>query len=89
VTSASAGEIERIAARLDDGANLFRLEHRRRAAAEENGVGRDAAGAQSDLAAHRLDVAVLQLGLKETTIEVAVVADGGAERDVDVESEHF
>ena len=43
---------------------------------------------RSDLALERRDVPVLQPGLEQPAVEVAVVADGTAERDVQVEPEH-
>jgi hypothetical protein len=41
---------------------------------------------REDFPNERLDIPRLELGIKETAVEVAVVADGGAERDVNLET---
>ena len=72
------------------------LEERRRAAAEVDRVGRiTVLPSGSSSPAHPLNfreqrahVALLERRVEQTSIEVAVVADGGTERDVDVEAEH-
>src|SRR5262245_30433776 len=74
-------------ARFDNRADLVRLEQRRRAATEENRIGGVAIGPAADLLVQRGDVLGLQFGVKESPIEVAVVADGRAERNVDVEAQ--
>jgi phage/plasmid primase-like uncharacterized protein len=83
------GHRERMATGGDDGLDLVGLEQRRRASAEVDRVGRRSVSVRRDLAEQRSDVALLQRGVKESAIEVAVVADRRAERDVDVEAEHW
>jgi hypothetical protein len=42
-----------------------------------------------DLQDERINVTRLQRRVEETPVEIAVVADGGAEGDVDVQTEHY
>ena len=79
---------EAVAARVDQLANLVGLEQRRRPAAEEDRVRRAAVARATDLRLERRDVSRLQPGVEQTSIEVAVVADVTAERDVEVEAQH-
>ena len=88
VTSASRRYPEGVAAGLDQPANFRRLEERRRAAPEIDGIHGLAAPAGANLALERRDVAILEAALEQPAVEIAVVADGRAERDVEVESEH-
>src|SRR5919198_1200161 len=81
-------------ARVDDGADLVRIEERRRAAAEKDGIGltiprqRLRRGRRSvNLFEQRREITRLQRFVVEPSIEVAVVADCGTEGDVDVQAE--
>src|SRR6185436_97121 len=76
-------DVERLAARRHETRDLRRLEQRRGPAAEEDRVSRAALG-RSNLALERRHVPILQPGLEEPAVEVAVVADGAAERYVQV-----
>jgi hypothetical protein len=42
-----------------------------------------------NLGYQRIDVACLEIGVEQAAVEVAVVADRRAERDVDVEAERL
>ena len=77
---------EGVTAGLDDRLHLARLEQRRRAAAEEDGVGVSPIRLTPDFLQQCGDVLVLQVPIEETAIEVAVVTDRRAERNVDVEA---
>ena len=83
------GDVERLAAGLDQRADFLRFEQRRRAAAEEDRVGRLARAPAARIScSSAATYRVLQPGVEQAAVEVAVVADGGAERDVEVEAEH-
>ncbi len=83
-------DVEGLAAGRDESADLVRLEQRRRAAAEEDRVDALRPGRRCRISPlQRVDVAVLQAGSNRPAVEVAVVADRGAERDVEVEAEHL
>src|SRR2546425_10345756 len=75
---------ERAAALLDELADFGRFEQRRGAAAEEDRVSRRAVGDAPNLLPKRADVPRFQGRIKESPIEVAVVANGRAERYVDI-----
>ena len=84
----AVGEREGVATRGDQEADLVGIQERRGAATEEDGVGGAPARAgAANLRFECLDIAPLQRRLEETAVEVAVVADGAAERDVEVEPE--
>ena len=88
VISASA-PARSVAARSDQAGDLVGIQERRCAAAEEDGVGRRARARWSGGSPlQRLDVARLQRRLEEAAVEIAVIADGAAERDVKIEPEH-
>jgi hypothetical protein len=80
-------DVERLAAGGDEPRDLGRLEQRRRPAPEEDRVG-CATLRGSDLALEGRDVAIFQPGFEQPTVEIAVVADGAAERNVEVQPEH-
>ena len=91
-------DVEGVRARPGDSRDFRGLQQRRRSAAEIDGVGRSRlsrrqdfhrASCPCDLAHERVDIAGLECFIEQTAIEIAVVADGGAERDVDVETQHF
>jgi hypothetical protein len=67
-------------------ANLVGLEERRRSAAEEDRVGRRTVGLVSNVLLERIDILALQIRIEETAVEVAVVADGRAEGDVEIKT---
>jgi hypothetical protein len=77
--------VERVFARLDDPRDLPGLEQRRRPAAEIDRVGR-ALTRSRDLGEQRLDIARLEIGVEQPAVEVTVIANRGAERDVDVKA---
>ena len=79
-------DVEGIPAGVDDARDLAGLQKRRRPAAEVNRVGCFPLALSRDLTHERVDVARFQRRVKETTIEVAVIANGRAERDVEVET---
>jgi hypothetical protein len=87
-------DVKGVLARADDAPDLFRFEERRRAPAEIDRVGRGPGPRRprphvSDFGDQRLDITRLDLRIEEAAIEIAVVADCRAERDVDVQTEHF
>jgi len=82
-------EGKRAAACADDCLDLKRFKQRWRTAAEVDGVGRRAVSLRGNLVHQRGDIPLFQLRVEKASIEVAVVADGGTERNVDVEAEHY
>src|SRR5205823_2016990 len=92
---AIVGDIERVVARADDASDFVGLEQRRRAAAEVDRVGAAflirGAGLYAclpNLRDQRIDVPLLQRGVEQPAVEIAVVADGRTERNVNVQPEH-
>ncbi len=90
VISASGAIAIRVATRLDRAARSRAARaatacRRRRRSCR---AGRDRRRLRADLALERGDVSRLQLGVEQTAIEVAVAADGRAERNVEIETEH-
>src|SRR5205814_7912600 len=101
---AIARDVERLLARADDAPHLAWLEERRRAAAEVDRVGargdwglgigdwlkvrNRAVTMRANLAHDRIYIPALQIRVEEPAVEVAVVADRGAERNVDVKTRH-
>jgi hypothetical protein len=82
-------DVERAAAGREDPLHVVGREQRRRAAAEENRVGGGPLAAfprSTNLGDERVDVPTLQGRIEQTAIEIAVVADRRAERDVDVQA---
>src|SRR5262249_19764343 len=84
------GRIERegVPARRDQTSDFFRLEERRGPAAEKNCVGRLTPSGAKDLLLHGRDGAILERGVEQTAIEVAVVADRRGEGNVEIDPEH-
>jgi len=83
----SGRDRERRAARGDQAANLLGLQQRRCAAAEEDRVGVCSIAGTADLCLERIDITALEIALEESAVEVAVVADVAAERDVQVKAQ--
>src|SRR5262249_17246289 len=83
--------VERFLTGVDESRHFCRPEKRRGPAAEINRVGSAfypvRAGA-ADLSDERRHIPGLQILVQQTAVEVAVVADRGTERDVEVETEH-
>src|SRR5262245_3287520 len=83
--------IERFLTGVDNSRHFWRREKRRRPAAEINGVSSPfhsvRAGAR-DLGDERCHIPRLQTLVQQAAVEVAIVADRGTERDVEVETEH-
>jgi hypothetical protein len=86
-----ARRVERkaFAARAHEPSNLLARQQRRGAAAKIDRIGRRLRfrGAP-DLRLEGRHVPGLERGVEQTSIEVAVVADGGAERDMEIKTQH-
>src|SRR5687768_9076084 len=80
------GDVERPSAGAKEAADLLGVEERRGPAAEKDRVGRLSLARCLHLARQRADVPVLQRGIEQPAVEVAVVADRAAERNVEVEA---
>jgi hypothetical protein len=71
--------------------DFVRFEKRRRAATEENRIrgfrpnGLTCPTRPVDLIDQRLDIARLEVGIEQAAVEIAVIADRGAEGNVDVQ----
>ena len=87
VTSASGASRKASLAGIHQARDLPGLEQRRRAAAEEDRVGRAPIAGSEDLRLESPDVRRLEIGVEQPPVEVAVVADVAAERDVEVEAD--
>ena len=81
---------KRSSAGRDDYADLLTREQRRRTSAKVDRVdGGVRLRRALNLKPQRLDILLLETLVQQSAIEVAVIADGRAEGDVEVETEHY
>src|SRR5437867_706606 len=79
---------EPVTALSDQAPDFRRLEQRRGAASEKDGIHRLVPAGRRNFALESRDVAVFEPGFEQAAIEIAVIADGRAEGNVDVEAQH-
>ena len=80
-------DVEDALADRDQTRDFFGSKQRRRAASEVDRVDRGAVTSPVDLGLERIDIAPLQPRLDQAAVEVAVVADRFAERNVEIQPE--
>ena len=77
-----------IPAFVDDALHLGWFEQGRRAPSEENRIRRGSVCLPTYFGEKSAEISALEVSVEQTTVEVAVVADGRAEGNVNVEPEH-